>query len=137
MVLNPDAATFVHQGCIVTKDRVDHRTIVNVESSLNSSFVSFENWSIAGMNELVDSEAPRITPIRTQGTSICVSGFIESKMVKFLFDTGAEVTAIGREILAILPKSLRTAFQDQFSTLKMANGERSLLTGQCYVIFLY
>ena len=71
-----------------------------------------------GYNELVDSEAPRIAPISTQGTSIRVSGFIESKTVKFLLNTGAEMTAIGREILAILPKALRTSFQDQSVTLK-------------------
>ena len=123
VVLNPDVAPFVPRGSIVTRDGVDPSTTVMVKSGLNSSFVTFENWSISGINKLVDSEAPRIAPISTQGKSFHVSEFIERKTVTFLFDTGAEVTAIGRGVLGTLPKILKTTFQDRSNTLKMTNGE--------------
>ena len=58
-----------------------------------------------------------------------MSGFIEKKTVKFLLGTGAEVTAIGRGVLGTLPKTLRTAFQDRSSTLKMANGQSVIASG--------
>ena len=121
--LNPDVAPFVPRGYVAIRDGVGPSAMTGVESCSNSSLVQLENKSNAGMDELAYSEAPRITPISTQGKSIHVSGFIEKKTVKLLLDTVAEMTAIGREVLGTLPKKLRTAFQDRSSTLKMANGE--------------
>ena len=118
--LNPDVAI---------RDGVGLNAMTGVESCSNSSLVQLENKSNAGMEELDYSEAPRIAPISIQGKSIHVSGFIERKTVKFLLDTGAEVTAIGRGVLGKLPKTLRTAFQDRSSTLKMANGESVIANG--------
>ena len=99
------------------------------EVNSNSSFVPFEMRSITRSNKLVDSEAPRIASISTQSNSIHKSGYIESRTVRFLLDTGAEAIAIGREILTTLPKSLRTAFQDRSSTLKVANGDSVVAYG--------
>ena len=56
-------------------------------------------------------------------------GLSKKKTVKFLLGTGAEVTAIGRGVLGTLPKTLRTAFQDRSSTLKIANGENVIASG--------
>ena len=127
--LNPDVAPFVPRGYVAIRDGVGPSAMTGVESCSNSSPVQLENKSNAGMDELDYSEAPRIAPISTQGKSIHVSGFIEGKTVKFLLDTGAEVTAIGRGVLSTLPKTLRTAFQDRSSTLKMANGESVIAYG--------
>ena len=121
--LNLDVVSFVPRGYVAIKDGVGPCAMTGVESCSNSSLVQLENKSNAGMDELAYSDAPQIAPISTQGKSIHVSGFIEWKTVKFLLDTGAEVTSIGRGVLVTLPKTLRTAFQDRSSTLKMANGE--------------
>ena len=58
-----------------------------------------------------------------------MSRYIESRTVRFLLDTGTEVTSIERKILATLPKSLRTAFQDRSCTLKVANGDSVVAYG--------
>ena len=127
--LNPDVAFFVPLGYVAIRDGVGPSAMTGVESCSNSSLVQLENKSNAGMEELDYSEAPGIAPISTQGKSIHMSGFMERKTVRFLRDTGAEVTAIGRGVLATLPKTLRTAFQDRSNTLKMANGESVIANG--------
>ena len=121
--LNPEVVPFVPRSYVVTRDGIGPSATEGTGVNSNSSFVPLEKQSITGSNELVDSGAPRIAPISTQSNSIRVSGYTESRTVRFLLDTGAEVTAIGREILATLPKSLRTAFQDRSSTLKVANDD--------------
>jgi hypothetical protein len=59
--------------------------------------------------------------------NIHVNEFIERKSVKFLLNTSAEVTVISNVILAILPKTLRTVFQDNSQTLK--NLKKRLMFG--------
>ena len=126
--LNPDVAPFVPRSYVVTRDGIGPSATEGTGVNSNSSFVLSEKQSITRTNELIYSGALRIASISTQSNSICV-GYIESRTVRFLLDSGAEVTVIGEEILATLPKSLRTVFQDRSSTLKVANGDSVVVYG--------
>ena len=127
--LNPEVVLFVPRSYVVTRDGTCPSATEETGVNSNSSFLPLEKQCITGTNDLVDLGAPRIAPISTQSSIVRVSGYIESRTVRVLLDTGAEVTAIGREILATLPKSLRTAFKDQSNTLTVANGDSVVAYG--------
>ncbi len=61
--------------------------------------------------------------------ALYVSGLIEGCKVRFLIDTGAEITVIGSEVVGHLPRSIRMAFLERSYTLVMASGHRVTAQG--------
>ncbi len=58
-----------------------------------------------------------------------LKGYLERKPLEFLVDTGAETTLISFSVLDSLPRALRTCFQDNSSTLQLADGEDFVAKG--------
>ena len=75
------------------------------------------------------TEAQRVAPIGGKAKSLVVSGFVEGVGLRFLVDTGAEISVVSLATLAKFPKALRIAFQDNSRVLKMANGEEVVAKG--------
>jgi predicted aspartyl protease len=71
----------------------------------------------------------RVTPHR-QG--IYLKGFIESKPLEFLVDTGSEPTIISHQILSSLPKHFKTTFQDHHKTFQLADGQDMAAQGPVF-----
>jgi hypothetical protein len=78
--------------------------------------------------ELQTEESGRVASIEvTTGsgeTALYMSGQLEGETVRFLIDTGAEVTVIGPEVLARLPRETRLSFLKKDCTIVVASGER-------------
>ena len=76
-----------------------------------------------------DQESQRVAPIGDKAKSLIVSGFVEGIRLRFLVDTGAEISVVSLATLAKFPKALRVAFQDNSRVLKMANGNEVVTKG--------
>ena len=72
---------------------------------------------------LKSNEAQRVAPIGGKAKSLVVSGFVEGVGLRFLVDTGAEISVVSLIALAKFPRALRVSFQDNSRVLKIANGE--------------
>jgi hypothetical protein len=70
------------------------------------------------------ASAPRQALVATGPKSLYVKGSLEGQNVRFLVDTGAEVSGISYAMLARLPEVIRAAFQDQAYTVTTVSGER-------------
>ena len=66
---------------------------------------------------------PRVAPVKGVHTSLYVNGNIEGQKVKFLVDTGAEVSVISQETLQRLPTTVRQRFESSKRKLVTASGE--------------
>ena len=66
---------------------------------------------------------PRVAPVKGVHTSLYVSGNIEGQKVRFLVDTGAEVSVISQETLQRLPTTVRQRFESNKRKLVTASGE--------------
>ena len=66
---------------------------------------------------------PREAPIKGVHTSLYVNGSVEGQKVRFLVDTGAEVSVISQETLQRLPTTLRQQFESSKRKLVTASGE--------------
>ena len=66
---------------------------------------------------------PRVAPVKGVRTSLYINGTVEGQKVRFLVDTGAEVSVISHETLQRLPTSVRQRFEDSKKKLITASGE--------------
>ena len=66
---------------------------------------------------------PRVAPVKGVHTSLYVNGSVEGQKVKFLVDTGAEVSVISQETLQRLPTTVRQRFESNKRKLVTASGE--------------
>ena len=66
---------------------------------------------------------PRVAPVKGVHTSLYVSGSVEGQKVRFLVDTGAEVSVISQETLQRLPTTVRQRFESNKRKLVTASGE--------------
>ena len=73
--------------------------------------------------------APRIMSVQPRHDGMFINGSLNNINVFFLIDTGAELTVISRNLLACLPKSVRTKFYDNISKLQTADGADLIANG--------
>jgi transposase InsO family protein len=73
---------------------------------------------------MTSASAPRQALVATGPKSLYVKGSLEGQSVRFLVDTGAEISGISYAMLARLPEVIRAAFQDQAYTVTTVSGER-------------
>ena len=66
---------------------------------------------------------PRVAPVKGVHTSLYVNGNIEGQKVRFLVDTGAEVSVISQETLQRLPTTVRQRFESSKRKLVTASEE--------------
>ena len=66
---------------------------------------------------------PRVAPVKGVHTSLYVNGSVEGQKVRFLVDTGAEVSVISQETLQRLPTTVRQRFESSKRKLVTASGE--------------
>ena len=66
---------------------------------------------------------PRVAPVKGVHTSLYVNGSVEGQKVRFLVDTGAEVSVISQETLQRLPTTVRQRFESNKRKLVTASGE--------------
>lgn len=77
---------------------------------IHDHFLTYNHWQ------------PFITTVT--GNCKYVKGSLEGQNVRFLVDTGVEVSSISYAMLARLPEVIRAAFQDQAYTVTTVSGER-------------
>ena len=121
--LNVEAEPFIPRKlkCSVdSQDGVEHSGLSEVEFGQQPS-----KEVSKGIN------APAVAAVSSQGLpkQAFINGYFEGVKIKFLIDTGAEISIISEETLARFPKTLRVAFQDRTHILVMASGERVLAKG--------
>ena len=66
---------------------------------------------------------PRVAPVKGVHTSLYINGNVEGQKVRFLVDTGAEVSVISQETLQRLPTTVRQRFESSKRKLVTASGE--------------
>ena len=93
----------------------DHLTDVNPPVSMEGAVVG---------NAAGDLTAPLVAPVTSGPTSVHMRGKLEGRPVRFLVDTGAEISAISFATLAKLPKVIRATFQDHTHTITTVSGEK-------------
>jgi hypothetical protein len=94
--LNPDAACFVPR----------------VNNSFNHCDPSMVERSVIRAAAVDKTQSPDPYP-----PSLYVDGLLEGEKVRYLVDTGAEVSVISYATLAKLPREVQAAFQDQAHTM--------------------
>jgi hypothetical protein len=94
--LNPNAACFVPR----------------VNNSLNHCDPSMVERSVIRAAAVDKTQSPDPHP-----PSLYVDGLLEGEKVRYLVDTGAEVSVISYATLAKLPREVQAAFQDQAHTM--------------------
>lgn len=81
------------------------------------------------LDSVVSTVGQLVATVEGSGKNLYLTGFVEQSKVRFLIDTGAEVTVINLETLSTLPKVIRTAFSERRRKLVTVSGEEVTALG--------